>query len=154
MTAAPTDQAIALQKLVAAPSFALFVGPPGSGKTQAAQDLANKLGVDLRRVDLGRIVSAFIGETEKNLDALFDAAARDGAVLVFDEADALFGKRSEVKDAHDRYVNIEANYLLAKIEAHPGLAIVTANRRENLDPAFVRRLGSVIMFYPPTDPHK
>jgi SpoVK/Ycf46/Vps4 family AAA+-type ATPase len=154
MKAIPTDRTIALQKLGTAPSSALFAGPHGSGRTQAAQEIASTLGVDLRRVDLSQLVSPNIGETEKRIDALFDAAARDGAVLVFDEADALFGKRTKVHDAHDRYANIEANYLLAKIEAHLGAAIVTTNRRENLDPAFVRRLGAVIAFHLPTDPHK
>jgi SpoVK/Ycf46/Vps4 family AAA+-type ATPase len=149
---AASDRTIALQELVAAPSSALFAGPRGSGKMQAAQEVASKLGVDLRRVDLGEVVSRYIGETEKNIDRLFEAAERDGAVLVFDEADALFGKRSEVRDAHDRYANLDVNYLLARIEAHPGMAIVTTNRRDNLDPAFVRRLRVVIEFHPPTDP--
>lgn len=154
MKAAATDRTIALRKLVAAPSPAMFVGPRGSGKTQAAQEIASALGVELRRVDLRQLVSRHIGETEKNIDRLFDAAERDGAVLVFDEADALFGKRTEVKDAHDRYANIEANYLLAKIEAHRGAAIVTAKGRESLDAAFVRRLGVVIEFHSPTDPDR
>lgn len=154
MKGAPTDRTLALRKLVAAPSSALFVGPSGSGKMKAAQEIATALGVDLRRVDLVQLASRYIGETEKNIDALFDAAARDGAVLLFDEADALFGKRTEVRDAHDRYANIEVNYLLARIAAHPGVAIVTTSRRENLDPAFVRRLRMVIAFRPPTDPRK
>ncbi len=154
MKAIPTDRTIALQRLVAAPSSALFAGPRGSGKTQAAQEIASTLGVDLRRVDLGQLVGRSIGETEKNIDALFDAAARDGAVLIFDEADAVFGRRTEVRDAHDRYANIEINYLLAKIEAHSSVAIVATNRRENLDPAFVRRLGVVITFHPPIDRHE
>ena len=133
---------------------ALFVGPPGSGKTLAAQDIASRLGVDLRRVDLGRIVSRDTAQTRKTIDALFDAAARDGAVLLLDAADALFAKRTEVRDAHDRDANIEVNYLLARIEAHRGLAILTTHRRETLDPAFVRRLGAIITFPPPPDPGK
>lgn len=154
MKATLAARTLALQKLVATPSSALFAGPRGSGKMQAAQELAATLGVDLRRIDLGQLASRYIGETEKNIDGLFDAAARDGAVLVFDEADALFGKRTDVREAHDRYANIEVNYLLARIEAHPGAAIVITSRRENLDPAFVRRLRTVIAFHPPTDPHK
>ena len=152
MKAIPTDRTIALEELVAAPSSALFAGPPGSGKMQAAREIASTLGVDLRRVDLGQLVGRNIGETEKNIDALFDTAAQDGAVLIFDEADAVFGKRTEVRDAHDRYANIEVDYLLARIEAHPGAAIVTTHRRENLDPAFVRRLRAVIVFQRPIDP--
>lgn len=150
MTALPLDRAIALRELAAAPAPALFVGPPGSGRGQAAQDLATELGVGLRRVELDRIVSPHISETEKNIDALFDAAARDGAVLVFDEADALFGKRSQVQDAHDRYANAKAEYLLAKIEAHRGAAILMTTRRANLDSAFLRRLRFIVTFHPPT----
>ena len=154
MKSTPTDRTIALQKLAAGSAPALFVGPPGSGKTLAAKNIASRLGVDLRRVNLGRIVSRDIAETKNNIDALFDAAARDGAVLVLDEADALFGKRTEVRDAHDRYANIEVDYLLAKIEAHTGLAILTTNLRGKIDPAVVRRLGSVITFHPPPEPGK
>lgn len=154
MKAASSHRTLALKKLIAAPSSALFTGPSGSGKMQVAQEIATTLGVDLRRVDLGQLASRYIGETEKNIDVLFDAAARDRAVLVFDEADALFGERTGVRDAHDRYANIEVNYLLARIESHPGVAIITTSRRENLDPAFVRRLRTVIAFQPPTDPPK
>jgi len=145
----PTDRAAALRHLATSPSPALFVGPPGSGKAQAAQEIARARGVTLRRVDVDQLVSRYIGETEKNIDRLFDDAQRDGAVLVFDEADALFGKRTEVKDAHDRYANIEINYLLAKIEAHRGLAILTTSSRDAIDPAVLRRLGVVIEFHPP-----
>ena len=148
----PTDRTSSLRKLAAGRGSALFVGPRGSGKTQAAQEIAAALGVDLRRVDLGALASRHIGETEKNIDRLFEAATSDGAVLLFDEADAVFGKRTQVRDAHDRYANIEVNYLLAKIEAHGGLTILTANRREALDPAFLRRLRAVIEFPPPPDP--
>jgi SpoVK/Ycf46/Vps4 family AAA+-type ATPase len=154
MKAAPTKQAIALRKLASAPSPALFVGPPGSGKEQAAQEIARALAVDLRRVDLGQLVSHNMAETEKNIDRLFDAAARNGAVLIFDEADALFGKRTKVRDAHDRYANTEAGYLLAKIEAHRGAVIVTANSREALDPALVGRLEVAIEFHSPADSDK
>jgi SpoVK/Ycf46/Vps4 family AAA+-type ATPase len=152
MTAGPPDRIPALQQLLAAPGPALFAGPEGSGKMRAAEEIANTLGVELRRVDLGRLASRYIGETEKNIDALFDAAARDRAVLVLDEADALFGKRTTVRDAHDRYANIDVNHLLARIEAHPGVAIVTTNRRDSLDPAFVRRLRAVIAFGKPAAP--
>jgi SpoVK/Ycf46/Vps4 family AAA+-type ATPase len=154
MKADPTGPTLALRKLAAAPSPALFAGPPGSGKAQAAQDLANTLGVQLRRVDLRRLASPDIAETEKALDRLFDAARRDGAVLVFDEADALFGKRSDVRDAHDRYANTEANYLLARIEAHRGPTLVIAKSREALDPAVLRRLAVVIEFPAPRHPDK
>jgi SpoVK/Ycf46/Vps4 family AAA+-type ATPase len=152
MKTTATDRTIALRKLAASPSPALFVGPRGSGRTRAAQEIAGMLGVELRRVDLSRLASRYIGETEKNIDRLFDEAARDGAVLIFDEVDALFGKRTEVRDAHDRYANIEVDYLLAKIEAHPGLTIVTTNHREAIDPAFLRRLRPVIEFHSPEDP--
>lgn len=119
---------------------ALFCGPSGTGKTMTAEVIAAELGLDLCRVDLGRIVSKYIGETEKNLGAVFDAAAGAGVVLLFDEADALFGKRSEVHDSHDRYANLEVSYLLARMESFDGLAILTTNFREALDTAFLRRL--------------
>jgi len=151
MSATAADRTIALRKLAAAPGPALFIGPRGSGKTQAAQEIAGALGVDLRRVDLAALSSRYIGETEKNLNRLFDAAARDGALLIFDEADALFGKRTDVRDAHDRYANIEASDLLSKMEAHPGATIVAVDSREALDPAVVGRFGVVIEFHSPTD---
>jgi len=125
---------------------ALFAGPSGTGKTMAAEVLANELQLDLYRIDLSRVVSKYIGETEKNLRRVFDAAEQGGAVLLFDEADALFGKRSEVKDSHDRYANIEVSYLLQRMEAYRGLAILTTNRKGALDPAFLRRLRFVIQF--------
>jgi SpoVK/Ycf46/Vps4 family AAA+-type ATPase len=152
MNATASGRMIALRKLAESPSSALFVGPRGSGRTEAAKEIARARGVDLRRVDLSQLVSRYIGETEKNIDRVFDAAERDGAVLIFDEADALFGRRTEVRDAHDRYANAAAGYLLAKIAAHPGAAIVTAASHEALDPDVVRRLGAVIAFPPPTDP--
>lgn len=146
MKANSRDRTLALKKLLAAPSSALFSGPNGSGKLLAAQEIATALGVELRRVDLAKLTSRYLGETEKNIDALFDAAERDGAVLFFDEADALFGKRTKVRDAHDRYANIEVSYLLARIEAHSGVTIIATSRRENIDPAFLRRLRIAISF--------
>ena len=123
---------------------ALFAGPSGTGKTLAAEILANELRFDLFRIDLSAVVSKYIGETEKNLRRVFDAAEEGGAVLLFDEADALFGKRSEVKDSHDRYANVEISYLLQRMEAYRGLAILTTNMKEALDPAFLRRLRFVV----------
>ncbi len=124
----------------------LFAGDSGTGKTMAAEVLASELEMLLYRIDLSGVVSKYIGETEKNLRQLFDAAESGGAILFFDEADALFGKRSEVKDSHDRYANIEINYLLQRIEAYRGLAILTTNMKAALDPAFVRRLRFVVNF--------
>jgi ATPase family associated with various cellular activities (AAA) len=125
---------------------ALFVGPSGTGKTMAAEVLARELRLDLYRIDLSSVVSKYIGETEKNLRRLFDAAEEGGAILLFDEADALFGKRSEVKDSHDRYANIEISYLLQRMEAYRGLAILTTNMKSALDSAFWRRLRFVVNF--------
>lgn len=124
----------------------LFAGPSGTGKTLAAEILANELELDLFRIDLSAVVSKYIGETEKNLRRVFDAAEEGGAVLLFDEADALFGKRSEVKDSHDRYANVEVSYLLQRMEAYRGLAILATNMKEALDPAFLRRLRFVVQF--------
>jgi SpoVK/Ycf46/Vps4 family AAA+-type ATPase len=125
---------------------ALFAGESGTGKTMAVEVIANELRLDLYRIDLSAVVSKYIGETEKNLRRLFDAAEDGGAILFFDEADALFGKRSEVKDSHDRYANIEINYLLQRIEAFRGLAILATNMRSALDQAFVRRLRFIVTF--------
>jgi len=125
---------------------ALFFGESGVGKTMACEVLALELRLDLYRIDLSAVVSKYIGETEKNLRRVFDAAEDSGAVLLFDEADALFGKRSEVKDSHDRYANIEVGYLLQRMEAYRGLAVLTTNQRSALDPAFIRRLRFVIHF--------
>jgi SpoVK/Ycf46/Vps4 family AAA+-type ATPase len=127
---------------------ALFHGPSGTGKTLAAVAIARELGVQVLRIDLSRVVSKYIGETEKNLAAAFAEAERSGAVLLFDEADALFGKRSDVRDAHDRYANAEMSYLRQRIEAFSGLAILTTNARQNIDEAFVRRLRFVVRFPP------
>lgn len=125
---------------------ALFAGESGTGKTMAAEVLANDLELNLYRIDLSAVVSKYIGETEKNLRRLFDAAEEGGAILFFDEADALFGKRSEVKDSHDRYANIEINYLLQRIEAFSGLSILATNRKSALDQAFMRRLRFIVNF--------
>jgi AAA+ superfamily predicted ATPase len=124
----------------------LFAGDSGTGKTMAAEALARELGLLLYRIDLASVVSKYIGETEKNLRKLFDAAEDGGAILLFDEADALFGKRSEVKDSHDRYANIEINYLLQRMESFRGLAILTTNMKSSLDQAFVRRLRFIVNF--------
>jgi hypothetical protein len=124
----------------------LFAGESGVGKTMAAEVLANHLRLNLYRIDLSAVVSKYIGETEKNLKRLFDAAEDGGAILFFDEADALFGKRSEVKDSHDRYANIEVNYLLQRMEAYQGLAILGTNMKEALDQAFLRRLRFIVRF--------
>jgi hypothetical protein len=125
---------------------ALFAGPPGTGKTMAATVVAADLGLDLYRVDLSRVVSKYIGETEKNLSRIFAEADGANAVLMFDEADALFGKRTEVSDAHDRYANIEVSYLLQRMEQYEGVAILASNLRQNMDDAFLRRLRFVVDF--------
>jgi hypothetical protein len=130
---------------------ALFAGASGTGKTLAAEVLANRLRLDLYRIDLSQVVSKYIGETEKNLGRVFDAAEDGGAVLLFDEADALFGKRSDVKDSHDRYANIEVSYLLQRMEAYRGLAILTTNLKSALDQAFMRRIRFVVEFPYPDD---
>ena len=125
---------------------ALFSGPSGTGKTLAAEVLANELKLDLYRIDLSAVVSKYIGETEKNLKQVFDAAETGGVLLLFDEADALFGKRAEVKDSHDRYANIEVGYLLQRMESFQGLAILTTNFKSSLDKAFQRRLRFSVDF--------
>lgn len=128
---------------------ALFAGASGTGKTMAAGVIARELGLDLYRIDLAGVVSKYIGETEKNLDRIFEAARGASAVLFFDEADAVFGKRSEVKDAHDRYANIEVAYLLQKLEDHDGIVILASNLKRNIDEAFSRRLHYVVDFPKP-----
>lgn len=131
---------------------ALFSGPSGTGKTLAAEVLACELSLDLYRIDLSQVVSKYIGETEKNLSRIFEAAQDGGAILLFDEADALFGKRSEVKDSHDRYANVEVSYLLQRMETYRGLAILTTNQKSAIDQAFLRRLRYVVNFpFPDTD---
>jgi SpoVK/Ycf46/Vps4 family AAA+-type ATPase len=124
----------------------LFAGESGTGKTMAAEVLANDLSLMLYRIDLSSVVSKYIGETERNLRKLFDAAEDGGAMLFFDEADALFGKRSEVKDSHDRYANIEINYLLQRMETYRGLAVLATNMKGALDNAFLRRLRFIVNF--------
>ena len=133
---------------------ALFAGESGTGKTMAAEVIANHLRLNLYRIDLSGVVSKYIGETEKNLRQLFDAAEDGGALLFFDEADALFGKRSQVRDSHDRYANIEINYLLQRIEAYQGLAILATNRKSDLDEAFTRRLRFIVNFPIPGPPDR
>lgn len=125
---------------------ALFTGVSGTGKTMASEVLANELNLDLYRIDLSQVVSKYIGETEKNLRRVFDVAEQSGAVLLFDEADALFGKRSEVKDSHDRHANIETSYLLQRMEEYSGLAILTTNMKKALDKAFLRRIRFFVQF--------
>ncbi len=125
---------------------ALFAGPSGTGKTMATEIIANELGLDLYKIDLSGVVSKYIGETEKNLDRVFEAASDANAILFFDEADALFGKRSEVRDSHDRYANIEISYLLQKMEEYEGLAILATNLKANLDESFTRRLAFTVHF--------
>jgi len=125
---------------------ALFAGPSGTGKTMAAEIVANELGIDLFKIDLSAVVSKYIGETEKNLNRIFTEAEHSNAILFFDEADALLGKRSEVKDAHDRYSNIEIAYLLQKMEEYEGITILATNLRQNIDEAFTRRIRFIIEF--------
>ena len=133
---------------------ALFAGVSGTGKTMAAEVLAAALQLDLYRIDLSAMVSKYIGETEKNLRRIFDAAEVGSVILLFDEADALFGKRSEVKDSHDRYANMEVSYLLQRMEAYQGLAILTTNMKEAIDTAFLRRIRFVVKFAFPDAPQR
>jgi hypothetical protein len=133
---------------------ALFAGPSGTGKTMATEIIAHDLELDLYKIDLSSVVSKYIGETEKNLDRIFRAAESANAILFFDEADALFGKRSEVRDSHDRYANVEISYLLQKMEEYEGLAILATNLRQNLDDAFVRRLAFTVHFPYPDECHR
>jgi SpoVK/Ycf46/Vps4 family AAA+-type ATPase len=128
---------------------ALFSGPSGTGKTMAAQIIARELGVEIFQLDLAKTVSKYIGETEKNLDRIFESAERASALLLIDEADAVFGKRTEIKDAHDRYANVEVAYLLQRMEAYCGLAILTTNLKQNIDGSFLRRLRFVVELPPP-----
>ena len=130
---------------------ALFAGDSGTGKTMSAEVIAGELGLDLYRVDLATVVDKYVGETEKNLEKIFTEAAGVNGVLLFDEADAVFGKRSEVRDAHDRYANIESAYLLQRMETFDGLAILSTNLRANIDEAFTRRLDCIVDFPTPTE---
>ena len=125
---------------------ALFFGPPGTGKTLTATLLGKHTGKDVFRIDLSRVVSKYIGETEKNLSRLFDKAENKNWILFFDEADALFGKRTDIRDAHDKYANQEVAYLLQRIESYSGLVILASNQRANIDDAFIRRLQNIIQF--------
>lgn len=125
---------------------ALFAGASGTGKTLAAEVLANELQLDLYRIDLSAVVSKYIGETEKNLGRVFDAAEAGGVILLFDEADSLFGKRSDVKDSHDRYANMEVSYLLQRMEAYRGLSVLTTNLKNSIDQAFLRRIRFIVQF--------
>ncbi len=133
---------------------ALFSGPSGTGKTMAAEVISNELHLDLYKIDLSQVVSKYIGETEKNLDRIFHEAKTSNAILFFDEADALFGKRSEVKDAHDRYANIEIGYLLQKMEEYDGMTILATNLRQNMDEAFVRRMQVIVEFPFPDEEYR
>lgn len=132
----------------------LFHGPPGTGKNMSAEVIARELRLDLYRIDLSQVISKYIGETEKNLDQIFTAAEDSNAILFFDEADALFGKRSEVRDSHDRYANIEISYLLQKMEEYQGVSILATNLRQNLDDAFVRRLQAIVEFPFPDEEYR
>jgi SpoVK/Ycf46/Vps4 family AAA+-type ATPase len=132
----------------------LFSGPPGTGKTMAAEVIAGELSLDLFKIDLSTIVSKYIGETEKNLEHIFSEAETSNAILFFDEADALFGKRSEVRDSHDRYANIEISYLLQRMEAYDGVTILATNLRSNLDESFTRRLQFAVDFPFPTEVYR
>ncbi len=132
----------------------LFAGPPGTGKTMAAEVMAAELGLDLYKIDLSTVVSKYIGETEKNLERIFEGAEHSSAILFFDEADALFGKRSEVRDSHDRYANIEISYLLQRMEAYDGVTILATNLRANLDEAFTRRLQFAVDFPFPEEAYR
>jgi ATP-dependent 26S proteasome regulatory subunit len=133
---------------------ALFAGPSGTGKTMAAGIIANELKLDMYKIDLSAVVSKYIGETEKNLKEIFDEAETSNTILFFDEADALFGKRSEVRDAHDRYANIEISYLLQKMEEYEGIVILATNLHKNMDEAFVRRMHFVVEFPSPEEEHR
>lgn len=124
----------------------IFAGPSGTGKTMSAEIVAHELGMDLYKIDLSNVVSKYIGETEKNLERIFNEARESNGILFFDEADSIFGKRSEVKDAHDRYANIETGYLLQKMEEYDGIVVLATNLRKNLDDAFVRRMHFVIEY--------
>jgi SpoVK/Ycf46/Vps4 family AAA+-type ATPase len=128
---------------------ALFAGPSGTGKTLAAEVIAAEVGLELYAVDLATVVDKYVGETEKNLDRIFTEADEVNAVLFFDEADALFGRRSDVRDAHDRYANIEVAFLLQRMESFNGIAVLATNLRSNVDDAFTRRLDAIIDFQPP-----
>ncbi|MFI3313625.1 MAG: ATP-binding protein, partial [Eubacteriales bacterium] len=129
-------------------------GPPGTGKTMAAQVMANRLHLDLYKVDIAGVMSKYIGETEKQLGAVFDEAKKSQSILFFDEADAIFGKRSETKDSHDRYANVQTAYLLQKMEEYDGIVLLASNYLENFDEAFKRRITYIIDFTLPDELHR
>ena len=130
---------------------ALFAGPPGTGKTMICSLLAKELGLELYRIDLSQVVNKYIGETEKNLGRVFDEAARGQVMLLFDEADSLFAKRTEVRSSNDRYANLEVNYLLQRLEAHEGVVVMTTNSENALDPAMRRRIRFRLRFPAPDE---
>ena len=132
----------------------MFSGTSGTSKTMAAETIAHELKLDMYKIDLSMVISKYIGETEKNLNKIFDGAKESNAILFFDEADALFGKKSEVRDTHDRYANIEINYLLQKMEEHEGIVILATNLRKNMDEAFVRRMRFIVDFPLPNEEHR
>jgi SpoVK/Ycf46/Vps4 family AAA+-type ATPase len=127
----------------------LFTGDPGTGKTMAAQVIAATLKLDLFRIDLSNVISKYVGETSQNLDLILSRASNMNVVLLFDEADSLFGKRTEIKDAHDRYANTDTNYLLQAIETYPGIVILASNKKSNIDNSFTRRLRYILEFPKP-----
>ncbi len=127
----------------------LFSGPPGTGKTMSSEVIANELGLDLYKIDIPQVISKYIGETEKNLKSIFAEARNSNAILFFDEADAIFGKRSEIKNSHDRYANIEVAYLLQEMESYEGITILATNFNENIDEAFFRRIQFHVQFTMP-----
>lgn len=141
-----TGQRHGIRQPVSGGISVLFAGSSGTGKTMAAKMLAGELATDVFKVDLARVVSKYIGETEKNLASVFDKAAKNDSVLFFDEADALFGKRSEVKDSHDRYANQETSYLLQRMEAFDGLVILAVSSKAVIDPEYLRRFKYVVDF--------
>ena len=132
----------------------LFAGPSGTGKTMAAEILSNELNLNMLKIDLSQVVSKYIGETEKNLDKIFESANKGGAVLFFDEADALFGKRTEIKDSHDRYANLEISFLLQRMESYNGLAILSTNMLDAIDNAFLRRIKLIVNFRHPSKEYR
>jgi SpoVK/Ycf46/Vps4 family AAA+-type ATPase len=132
----------------------LFAGPPGTGKTMSAEIIANDLQLEIYKIDLSQVVSKYIGETEKNLNHLFNEAQKSNAILFFDEMDALFGKRSDVKDAHDKYANLETAFLLQKMEEYKGISVLASNHLHNIDEAFLRRINYIIRFPFPDAEHR
>jgi len=141
-----------LEKVIKPGYRSLFYGPSGTGKTLTACLIGNTVGADVYRIDLSMVVSKYIGETEKNLANVFDQAQNKNWILFFDEADSLFGRRTDIHDAHDRYSNLEVNYLLQKLEEHDGPVILATNRRKNIDEAFLRRIHFIVEFPLPSEP--